>query len=260
MQNQTTTGQAKENKSALPRWRATCAYDGGEFLGWQSQKGGGTVQDFLEERLKEIFHRPVRIHGSGRTDAGVHARAQVFHFEAEWVHPVEHLARALRSGLPRGLQVAAVKRAKPDFHARYSAKGKRYRYRIYQGHATPFEERYCWSLGNRTLDVAAMRAGAKRLEGKHDFTAFAARSDEDENPVKDLRRLEVVQRGRRVDVVLEGSGFLYKMARGLTGALVAVGLGKLTAADVERMLRERKRTHEVQTAPAVGLFLEKVFY
>ncbi len=244
----------------LTRWRATCAYDGGDFLGWQSQKGGGTVQDFLEKRLGEILQKPVRIHGSGRTDAGVHARAQVFHFDAEWGHPVESLQRALRTGLPRGLQVTAVRKAKKDFHARFQAKGKRYRYRLYLGEASPFERRYCWSLGKRKLDVKAMQAGAKLLAGKHDFTAYAGKLDEGEDPVKELRRLEVVRRGRRVDVVLEGSGFLYKMARGLTGALVGVGLGKLTLEDLARMLKERRRTHVVETAPALGLFLERVFY
>ncbi|MGA2053087.1 MAG: tRNA pseudouridine(38-40) synthase TruA [Opitutales bacterium] len=242
------------------RWRATCAYDGGDFLGWQSQKGGGTVQDFLEKRLGEIFERPVRVHGSGRTDAGVHARAQVFHFDAEWGHPVESLRRALRTGLPRGVQVTSVRRARGDFHARYSAKGKRYRYRIFLGEASPFESRYCWSLGKRKLEVEAMRAGAKLLVGKHDFSAYAGRLDEGEDPVKELRRLEVKKRGRRVEVVLEGSGFLYKMARGLTGALVGAGLGKLTPEDLARMLQERRRTHVVETAPAQGLCLERVFY
>jgi tRNA pseudouridine38-40 synthase len=247
-------------KKAKMRWRATCAYDGGDFLGWQSQKGGGTVQDFLEKRLGEVLQRPVRIHGSGRTDAGVHAQAQVFHFDAEWTHGAESLQRALRTGLPRGLQVTSVRKARGDFHARYQAKGKRYRYRIFLGEASPFERRYCWSLGKRKLDVGAMQAGAKLLVGKHDFSAFSGQLDEGEDPVKDLRKLEVKQRGRRVDVVAEGSGFLYKMARGLTGALVGVGLGKLTPEDLARMLKERRRTHVVETAPAQGLCLEKVFY
>ena len=245
---------------SMTRWRATCAYDGTEFLGWQSQRGGGTVQDFLEKRLAQIFSRPVRVHGSGRTDSGVHARAQVFHFDAEWTHPVEHLQRALRSGLPRGLVVTSVRRAGPDFHARYRATGKRYRYKLYLGRATPFESRWCWSFGDRPLDVSLMRAGAKRLLGKHDFSAFGGRGDEGENAVKDLRRLDVRQRGRRVDFVLEASGFLYHMARGLVGALVAVGQGKLTPAELEKVLRSQKRPEIIATAPAEGLCLEKVFY
>jgi tRNA pseudouridine38-40 synthase len=242
------------------RWKCTCAYDGTDFFGWQSQKGGRTVQDFLERRLAQIFQKPVRVHGSGRTDSGVHARAQMFHFEADWAHPVAHLQRALRSGLPRGLVVTSVLRAAPDFHARYSAEGKRYRYRLYLGHAGPFESRWCWSLGDRPLDVEKMRAAAKKLLGQHDFSAFSGQYEETENPVKDLRRLHIIKRGRRVEFVIEASGFLYKMARGLVGALVAVGLGKLTREDIERLLKNKKRTQEVATAPALGLCLEKVFY
>ncbi len=242
------------------RWRCTCAYDGTDFLGWQSQQGGGTVQDFLEKRLAQIFQKPVRIHGSGRTDAGVHARAQVFHFDAEWAHPVAHLQRALRSGLPAGIAVTAVRPAAPDFHARFSAQGKRYRYRLYRGYAGPFESRWCWSFGDRALDVAKMRAAAKKLLGKHDFSAFSSKSAEGENPVKHLRRLDVRVRGRRIEFVVEASGFLYKMARGLVGTLTDVGLGKMAPADVERILKSQTRTHEVVTAPAEGLCLEKVFY
>jgi len=242
------------------RWRCTCAYDGTDFLGWQSQKGGGTVQDYLEKRLAHIFQKPVRVHGSGRTDSGVHARAQVFHFDADWAHPVEHLRRALRSGLPRGLAVTSVKKAAPDFHARFSARGKRYRYKLHLGHAGPFEARWCWSFGERELDVALMREAAKKLLGKHDFSGFSGQYKEGENPVKDLRRLVIVKKGRRVEFVVEASGFLYKMARGLVGALVAVGQGKLSVEDMERILKSKTRTHEIATAPAIGLCLEKVFY
>ncbi len=243
------------------RWRATCAYDGAEFLGWQSQKGGGTVQDYLETRLAAIFHQPVRLHGSGRTDGGVHARAQVFHFDAIWTHPVENLLRALNAGRPRSLLVTSLRRAMPEFHARFSAKGKRYCYRIYLGYAPPFTARYCWSLGDRALDLSAVRAAAKRLVGRHDFTAFAGRRlEESEQPVKDLRRFDITQRGRQITFTLEASGFLYKMARGLVGGLVAVGQGKLTVDEIEKILHARHRTPAITTAPPEGLCLEKVFY
>ncbi len=244
----------------LPRWRGLCAYDGTDFYGWQSQQGGRTIQDYLEKRLAQIFRRPVRVHASGRTDSGVHAKAQVFHFAAEWTHPVAHLQRALRSGLPAGITVSAVRRAKGDFHARYSARGKRYRYRVFLGYPSPFESRWSWSLGDRPVDVEKMRAAAKKLLGRHDFTAFSGQFEKTENPVKDLRRLDILQRGPRVDFVIEASGFLYKMARGLVGALVAVGLGKLTAADLEQILKSQKRPVEIATAPALGLCLEKVYY
>ena len=248
------------NSKLIPRWRCTCAYDGTDFLGWQSQRGGGTVQDFLEKRLAQIFQKPIRVHGSGRTDSGVHAKAQVFHFEADWAHPVAHLQRALRSGLPAGLTVNSVRKAAPKFHARYSARGKRYRYRVYLGYPGPFDSRWCWSLGDRPVDLAQMRVAAKIFLGKHDFSAFSGQYEETENPVKDLRQLKIIKKGPRMDFVIEASGFLYKMARGLVGALVSVGLGKLTPADLERLLLSKKRTQEIVTAPAIGLCLEKVFY
>jgi len=244
------------------RWKATVAYDGTDFYGWQSQVGGNTVQDYIERRLEAIFKQAVRIHGSGRTVSGVHAEAQVFHFDADWVHPVNHLLRALRSGLPQGIQVTSVHHASDSFHARYSAVGKRYVYRIFEGYAPPFESRFTYSLDNRKIDVDRMRQGARILVGRHDFTAFAAdRGDgSEEDPVKELYKLEVTRRGPRVRVTFEGSGFLYKMARSITGALIDVGIGKLEPEHIQRILESRARTSVVATAPAQGLTLVKVFY
>lgn len=244
------------------KWKCICAYDGTSLYGWQSQAGGNTVQDFLEARLAEVFKQPVRVHGSGRTDAGVHALGQVFHFEAEWKHPVWKLERALQTGIPSTIQVTQVKSAKADFHARFSASGKRYEYRMCEGLARPDEVRYVWSLGNRKLDAAMMQAAAARLIGTHDFTAFGANRGDgtEDDPVKELRRLDVVKRGRRIRIITEGSGYLYKMVRSLAGTLVEVGLGNLTPEDVERILVTRQRVQRVSTAPAKGLWLMKVFY
>lgn len=244
------------------RWRATVAYDGTDFTGWQSQRTDDAVQDHLERRLAAIAGTAVRIHGAGRTDAGVHALGQVCHFDLAWAHPAAHLLRALRSGLPAGISVRTVRPAPADFHARYSATGKRYRYQLYQGYASPLEARYTWSLGERPLDIEAMRAAASHLVGKHDFSAFAAnrRDASRENPVKELRRLDLRARGRRLVLTTEGSGYLYKMVRSLVGCLVDVGRGKLTPADVARILASRERTALVVTAPPEGLCLVKVFY
>lgn len=244
------------------RWKCIAAYDGTGFYGWQSQTGGNTIQDIIEGRLQVIFKRPVRIHGSGRTDSGAHAHGQVFHFDAQWEYPADDLLRALRSGLPERIQVNAVKRVANTFHARKSATGKRYLYRLYEGFAPPQETRYCWSLDNRRLDIESMREASLHLIGKHDFTAFSADrgNDSPENPVKDLRLLEVRRKGPRVRITAEAGGFLYKMVRSLAGALVDVGIGKLAPGEIPLILKSRQRTALIATAPSRGLSLEKVYY
>lgn len=247
----------------MTRWKAVCGYDGTDFFGWQSQAEGNTIQDIIESALEKLLKQPVRIHGSGRTDAGVHAKAQVFHFDAAWKHSAEELFNGLGSELPLSIQVATLTRTTKIFHARYSAKRKCYVYHFFQGYAPPMETRYCWSLGKRPLDLERMQEAAIRLLGKHDFTAYSAlrRGNKgDEDPIKDLSRLEIIGKGSRIKMVTEASGYMYKMARSLAGTLVEVGLGKLGPNDMERILKSRKRTKEVITAPAKGLVLERVFY
>jgi len=244
------------------RWKCICAYDGTSFAGWQSQARSDAVQDVIEARLKQIFHRPVRIHGSGRTDAGVHALGQVFHFDAEWRHGVDKLLAAFRVGLPPAIQVKSVRPAPAKFHARFQATGKRYEYRLQLGDADPFTRPYCWTVF-RPLDLGAMQAAAAMLRGRHDFRAFTAlngQGEAREDTVRDLRRLEIVRRGRRVRMTFEAEGFLYKMIRSLVGLLVSVGEGKVTVADVRAILASKERTARVLTAPPHGLFLVKVFY
>ncbi len=242
------------------RWRCLCAYDGTEFAGWQSQARGRAIQDVIETRLAEIFKTPLRIHGSGRTDAGVHAHGQVFHFDAAWRHDPAKLLAAFRTGLPRAIQIKSMRAVAPDFHSRFDATGKRYRYLIHLGDADPFQRPYCWTIF-RPLDVSAMQAAAAVLVGKHDFRAFTAlNGPEKEDTVRDLRRLDVVGRGRNVRIVAEADGFLYKMVRSLAGVLASVGEGKIAVAHVREILRSRERTAVVQTAPPQGLFLDRVFY
>jgi tRNA pseudouridine38-40 synthase len=246
-------------EAPVRRWKCVCAYDGTAFAGWQSQVGGTAIQDVIEARLAQIFKGPVRIHGSGRTDAGVHAHGQVFHFDAAWSHGADKLVAALRV-LPPGIQVKTVRAVSSEFHARFSAKGKRYDYHVHLGDADPFTRPYCWMI-LRPVDVAAMQAAAKVLTGRHDFRAFTAlNGPEREDTVRDLRRLDVVKRGRRVTITAESSGFLYKMVRSLAGVLVAVGEGRLTPAEVRTILDGGARIPAVQTAPPQGLFLTKVFY
>lgn len=245
---------------AVRRWKCVCAYDGRDFSGWQSQLAGDAVQDVIERRLAVVLGAPVRIHGSGRTDAGVHARGQVFHFDAAWRHGPDRLAAAIRTGIPPTIQLKSLSIAAPTFHARFSATGKQYEYRLHLGDADPFLRPYVWSVF-RPLDLEAMQLAAAVLRGRHDFRAFAAlngpaRTD----TTRDLRRLSIARRGRVVRIVAEADGFLYKMVRSLTGVLVAVGEGKLSPAQVRTILNSRERTADVPTAPAHGLFLIKVYY
>ena len=246
--------------ATVRRWKCVCAYDGSGFIGWQSQDEKRGVQDIVEARLREIFGEFVRTHASGRTDAGVHARAQVFHFDAAWRHGTEKLLAALRSCLPGQLQIKSLRPVSSEFHARFSAKGKRYDYFVHLGDAAPFTRPYCWPVF-RPLDLEAMRAAAAVLVGKHDFRAFTAlNGPARENTVREITRLDVVRTGRRIRITAEAPGFLYKMVRSLAGALVAVGEGRLTVAEVRALLRSGKRTAAVLTAPPQGLFLTKVFY
>ena len=242
------------------RWKCLCAYDGTSFAGWQSQAGGKAIQDVIEGRLTQIFQGGVRIHGSGRTDAGVHARGQVFHFDAAWPHAPEKLLVALRTGLPPSIQIKTITAVSAEFHARFSATGKRYDYHVHLGDADPFTRPYCWVVF-KPLDVAAMQSAAALLRGRHDFRAFTAlNGPEREDTRRDLRRLEVLRRGRALRITAEAEGFLYKMVRSLAGVLVAVGEGRLTVPEVRAILHRRVRVPAVQTAPAQGLFLTKVFY
>lgn len=247
----------------MKRWKCLCAYDGTGFTGWQSQAGGSAVQDVLETRLAAVLGAKARIHGSGRTDAGVHAAGQVFHFDAEWPHGSEKLAAALRHRLNRAIQIVSVRPAAPDFHARFSATGKVYSYHVHLGDADPFVRPYCWAI-LKPLDAGAMRASAAVLRGRHDFKAFSALNGgepgDGAGTVRDLRRLEVTARGRNIRIVAEADGFLYKMVRRIVGALVATGEGKITPDEIGDILRSGARTARIQTAPAQGLFLLRVLY
>jgi len=247
----------------MKRWKCTCAYDGTRFAGWQSQPGGTAIQDVLEARLADVLGGPTRIHGSGRTDAGVHASGQVFHFDAAWPHGPEKLGAALRHRLDPGIQIVAVRAAAPDFHARFSAMGKVYSYHIYMGDADPFTRPFCWPIPG-PLDLRSVAACASALQGRHDFKSFSAlngaEAGEGADTTRDLRRLEVSARGRTLRIVAEADGFLYKMVRRLVGALVGVGQGKLSQADIGAFLASGERTARIHTAPAQGLFLRKVLY
>lgn len=244
------------------RWKCICAYDGTDFDGWQRQIHGAAVQNILENALTRIFDTPLKTHGSGRTDAGVHARGQCFHFDADWPHDSGKLIRALHSILPVSLKIISATRVPKTFHARHSAIGKRYTYRYHLGRANPLEQRYVWACRDTPIDFEAMCEAAARLTGRHDFSAYGAThgKDSDPNPVKTVHRLDLLKRGKHIKMTTEGSGYLYRMVRSFAGALYSVGRGRLTPDDISEILASKKRTHRIVTAPGTGLCLEKVFY
>ncbi|MDX2187396.1 MAG: tRNA pseudouridine(38-40) synthase TruA [Opitutaceae bacterium] len=242
------------------RWCCVCAYDGGPFNGWQSQPGGNAIQDVIERRLEQVFKKQIRISGSGRTDAGVHARGQVFHFDAAWRHDPDKLRLALRMGLPAAIQIISIEPVGAGFHARFAVSGKRYRYRMHLGDADPFTRPFAW-VYERPLDLSVMRKAARLLEGRHDFASFSAlNGPQKDDTVRHLRRLRLIENGRFLIVEAEADGFLYKMVRSLVGALVAAGEGKVNLETLAAMLRGARRPAAVFSAPAHGLFLERVFY
>ena len=245
------------------RWKCICAYDGTDFEGWQRQRTGGAIQNVLEGALAQIFDTPeIKTHGSGRTDAGVHARGQCFHFDADWPHHSGKLIRALHSILPKSIRIESAHRMGDEFHARHCAIGKRYVYRYYLGRAYPLEQRYVWACRDTPINFEAMQDAAARLIGRHDFSAYGTSQgkDNDLNSVKTMHRLDLVKRGKHITLTTEGSGYLYRMVRCFAGALYAVGRGRLTPEDISAILESKVRSHHIVTAPSTGLCLDRVFY
>ena len=242
------------------RWKCGCAYDGADFGGWQVQSEQPSVQSSIEAALEEIFKRRVKIAGSGRTDAGVHALEQVFHFDFDWAHNPSKLLRAMGTKLPESIRPLWVEAAPDDFHARFSARSKRYLYKIFVGRASPFDSRYCWSV-RECGDLEKMNQALQLLIGKRDFAAFAAnRGEEYESTERTMRDARLVSDGNYLRLSFEADGFMYKMVRSLVGALVNVACNRLSLEDFADLLETKKRSPLVYAAPPQGLYLEKVFY
>jgi tRNA pseudouridine38-40 synthase len=258
-------GFAKHGALAVERLKLLVAYDGRPFTGWQSQARRNGVQDHLESALAKITGTDIRVHGSGRTDAGVHALGQVAHIDvsANQYAPATWLA-ALNANLPaeiRILRVQAVPGGREGFHARYSASGKRYDYRIWnETWLHPMEIGRVWHVPN-PVDLALLREGAELLIGRHDFAGFAAnRGKEVPDTVRTITELKVARRGPLITLHVTGTGFLYKMVRLLTGTLVRVGQGKVPVECITELLASKGRKKTQFAAPAEGLYLARVFY
>lgn len=240
--------------------RATVAYDGTDFHGFARQRDLRTVQGVLEEKLSGLLGSPVEVFGSGRTDAGVHARGQVVHWDQPVGPPPERYPAIFQHILPRDLLVRDVTVAADTFHARFCAVAKTYRYTIQTAREPDiFTRRYSWHL-QAPLNLDRMRVSAAHLVGEHDFTSFCAAATPVENKVRTLYDLCIEPRDSYLDIVCTGSGFLQNMVRIITGTLVDVGTGRLEPDNLPAILEAKDRTRAGGTAPPEGLCLWQVFY
>jgi tRNA pseudouridine38-40 synthase len=245
--------------------KLTLAYDGSEFAGWQVQPDDVTIQGTLASAIGRITGESVLPQGSGRTDAGVHALAQVATFPTESFVPTANFVKALNDILPPSVRVLEVEEAPADFHARKSARGKTYRYRIFRAAiCPPFLARYVWHYPYPLNEQAMIRA-AQFVVGEHDFTSFAAVDPERgrDVPVSNVRQIFSSHWERQADefvYTVTGSGFLHHMVRNLAGTFILVGKGTLQPEDITRILEARKRSAAGATGPAGGLYLVKVEY
>ena len=247
----------------MRRIRIDLCYDGSEYHGWQVQPGLPTIQGVIEEVVSDIEGRPVHVAGSGRTDAGVHALAQVAAFSLENPIPVVNLRKAMNRLLPRDIRVTCVQETPLNFHPRFDAKAKTYEYRIFRGEVcSPFEHRYVHHHPY-PLNIEPMMKAAALFEGEHDFTAFAASDDRDEmggSKVRAISESAMTPKGERLYYRVRGSGFLKHMVRNIVGVLLEAGKGNLAASDIQHRLQPGCAIPSGPAVPARGLFLVSVEY
>jgi len=246
------------------RLKLIVAYDGASFSGWQSQTNRNTIQDRLESAFQRICSEPVRVHGAGRTDAGVHALAQCAHVDLpNRRYEPDRWVSALNGLLPPAIRVLRCRFVSEAFHARFSAKGKTYRYRIWNAAVLPpFENGRAWHVVS-PLDFDGMAIAAKAFRGEHDFFSFSAnRGTPETNTVRIIRTVRLRRAGPCISMEFDGDGFLYKMVRMMAGTLVRIGLDKLPPQDINaRLGSPRKAISRGRTAaPGDGLFLVRVRY
>ena len=244
----------------MQNFKITVQYDGTNYHGWQIQLNGRTIQGELTRVLSMLDHRPVTVHGAGRTDAGVHAEGQVASFLLARPFETRELRDAINGNLDRDIRVVAVERVADEFNARLSAKQKTYRYRIWTADVvSPFVYRYVHAYRG-SLDLEEMRCAATALVGAHDFSAFTVADSEIQDRVRRLFRLDIEDATNEILILAEADGFLRYMVRTIVGTLIEVGRGKRTAAGVGEIFENRNRSKAGPSAPANGLTLVRVDY
>jgi len=246
----------------MPRFKITVEYAGTRYSGWQIQKNARTIQGEIDRAVRLVTERTdFELYGSGRTDAGVHAVAQIAHLDVATALPADTLVRRLNDALPSDINVVAARQVPHRFHARHDAIARRYVYQIAK-RRTAFAKPYVWWVKD-ALDLERMREAAQAFLGMRDFQSFSERDSkesEERSTVVLVERLDVAVDGALVLVVIEGSHFLWKMVRRIVGVLVAIGRGELDVATATTLMRQSSELPAKLTAPASGLFLERVYY
>ncbi|MCB1119282.1 MAG: tRNA pseudouridine(38-40) synthase TruA [Chlamydiia bacterium] len=243
----------------MQNYRFDIAYDGKDFSGWQIQPNAPSIQETIEKALRLLCKQPIRLMGSGRTDAGVHALGQVAHAKC----PLPPSLKSLNGILPPTIRILSVTEVPFDFHSQYSAKSKEYHYHLcLEPVLSPFKRGFCWHI-QQPIDLHLLEKGTEAFIGTHDFTTFSNQANQGSaarNPVRTIKRITLVEEEGGIRLEFEANGFLYKMVRNITGTLVSVASGKLPLMALPHLLAARDRRKACPAAPPFGLFLFSVYY
>ena len=240
--------------------KLTIEYDGKKFGGWQKQPNKLNIQGEIEKAIEEITGEKIDLNASGRTDAGVHSLGQTANFKTNSKIEIEKIPIAINSKLKQSIRIIKAEEVEEKFHARYSCKGKKYRYIINNskyGSAIYRDLEYHIPI---KLNVEAMQKGIKYFEGEHDFKGFKASGTSSKSSVRTIYNAKVIQEGERIIIELEGNGFLYNMVRIISGTMVDVGLGKIKPEEIPEIIESKERSRAGKTLPPQGLYLVEVYY
>lgn len=242
----------------MKNYKLLIAYDGTGYCGWQSQKNGNSIQKNIEDALATILKAKISIIGAGRTDSGVHALGQVAHFSCSAIDPYR-VQYSLNALLPDSIRILDLKEVDASFHARYDSTSKIYEYRLSTGAPLPFERLYVYRLPMK-IDLSLLKEGSFKLIGKRDFTSLSNVGSSATNPVRTLKKIDIIEEGDSIRIRFEGDGFLYKMVRNITGLLLYVSSGKIPLNQIEQILDAKDRKKAPAPVPPHGLFLIRVEY
>ncbi len=245
----------------MNNYKLTLQYDGGRYKGWQRLgQGEATIQDKLEQVLTQLTKQPTEVIGCSRTDAGVHALAQVANFKSDHLFSCKEVMNYLNRYLPQDITVIEVDQVDEQFHARYHAKDKTYLYRIWnKDYSNPFMRKYSMHV-KEALDLRAMRQASSYMLGTHDFTAFSNAKSKKKSMIRTIYSIEFEEIDGFINIRIRGDGFLYNMVRWMVGALIAVGLGRMKSKELPEIFAAKQRNRTGDLADADGLYLEKVTY